>query len=327
MRRRFFLVALAWAAFLRAGETPGLLVLHKAAGTLGFYSLEGRLLAQVEVGRHPHEMALSADGRLAYITDNGVMRIEDAGPGGNTVSVVDIGAQKKIGEISLGEFRRPHGIDLEPRSGRLLVTTENPDRLLLIDPLGRRVVRIYQTGGKTAHMVVWGADGRYAYVSNAGSGTVAAIELETGRVMLIGTGQRPEGSARSPDGKFIYVVNRESHRISVIDAARNQAVGELATGRGPVRVAVTPDGGTLVYALMHDEAVEFADTTSRRVLGSVKVQGRPVSLSLSRDGRRAYAAVQERDTVYCISVGERRVLRTFRTPQGAGPDPVIELPH
>lgn len=59
----------------------------------------------------------------------------------------------------------------------------------------------------------------------------------------------------------------------------------------------------------------------------VKPEYRPVSLSPSRDGRRADAAVPERDTVYCLSVPERRILRSLRTPAGAGPDPVIELPR
>ncbi|MGC8794320.1 MAG: beta-propeller fold lactonase family protein [Bryobacteraceae bacterium] len=327
MKRSGFVAALALATLAFAGEQARLLVLHKAASTLGFYTLEGKLLAQVPVGRHPHEMSLSADGRLVYITDNGTMRIEDVAEGGNTVSVVDIEARKKIGEISLGRFHRPHGIDLDPRTGHLLVSTENPDRLLLIDPAARRILRTYDTQGKTAHIAIWGPGGRYAYVSNAGSGTVAAIELAGGGVKLIRAGDRPEGSARAPDGRFIYVANRESHRITVIDPARNEAVGEIATGRGPVRVAVTPDGRMLVYALIHDQAVEFANAVSRKVLGSVKLEGPPVSLSLSRDGERAYAAVQDRDRVYCVSVRERRILRSFGTPTGAGPDPVRELPE
>jgi YVTN family beta-propeller protein len=327
MRRRTIFLLFSMVALARAAEPARLLVLHKAASTLGFYTPEGKLLAQVAVGRHPHEMALSRDGRFVYITDNGTMRIEDAGQGGNTVSVVDVKTRKRIATISLGKFHRPHGLDLDAQSGRLLVTTENPDRLLLIDLASRSVLRTYDTGGKTAHMVVWGPDRRYAYVSNAGSGTVAAIQLDSGGVKTIPVGQRPEGSARSPDGRWIYVVNRESHRLTILDPARNEAVGEIPTGRGPVRVAVTPDGRTLVYALIHDGAVEFADPAARRVLATVKLEGSPVSLSLSPDGERAWAAVQDRDTVYCVSVKERRILRSFRTPQGSGPDPVIELPE
>jgi YVTN family beta-propeller protein len=170
MRRRTIFLLFAMVALARAAEPARLLVLHKAASTLGFYTPEGKLLAQVAVGRHPHEMALSRDGRFVYITDNGTMRIEDAGQGGNTVSVVDVKTRKRIATISLGKFHRPHGLDLDAQSGRLLVTTENPDRLLLIDLASRSVLRTYDTGGKTAHMVVWGAGSALRLCQQCGLG-------------------------------------------------------------------------------------------------------------------------------------------------------------
>lgn len=324
MRRRAFWL-LTIGASLLWGQPAQLLVLHKGASTLGFYSAEGKLVGEVPVGKHPHEMVLSGDGRHVYITDNGVMRIEDAGPGGNTVSIVDVAARKKVGEILLGRYHRPHGIALDPATGYLLVTCEAPDALLLVDPAVRRVLRAYDPKGKTAHMVALGLGGQWAYVSNAGSGAVAAIELASGKVTLIPTGERPEGAVPSPDGKRLYVVNREAQRIAVIDAAGLREEGSIATGRGPVRVGITPDGRTLVYALLHDQAVEFADTQTRKVIGRVKLQGGPVSLSLSRDGRRAYAAAQQQDKVYVISVADRKILRSFSTAAGAAPDPVIEL--
>lgn len=326
MSRRVLRLLLTAATCSFCAPPQQLLVLHKAASSLGFYNPEGRLLGEAPVGRHPHEMVLSADGRLVYITDNGTMRIEDPGQGGNTVSVVDIVARRKVGEISLGEFHRPHGIALDAAGGRLLVTTEAPDRLLVVDPAARRVLEVFQTQGKTAHIVALGPAGRFAYVSNAGSNTVAAIELVSGKVKLIPTGERPEGSVRSADGRRLYVVNREAHRITVIDTATHSAAGEIATGRGPVRVGLTPDGKTLVYALIHDEAVEFADAAARKVVGRVKLAGRPVSLSLSADGQRAYAAAQDQDVVYVISVPDRKILRSFKTPPGYGPDPVLEVP-
>ncbi len=137
----------AWSA------GPTLVVLLKGASALGFYTPEGKLLSTVAVGQHPHEMVLSADGKTLYTTDNGTMRIEHAGSGGNTVTAVDVASRRKRGSISLGKFHRPHGIDLDPATGRLAVTTELPDRLLLLDPVRGRVLRSYDTKGKTSHMV------------------------------------------------------------------------------------------------------------------------------------------------------------------------------
>lgn len=319
-------VAFLFLAVSLWGQNSVLLVLHKGGSSLGFYSPAGKLLTSVPVGQHPHEMVVSADGRYVYTTDNGTMRIEQAGSGGNTVSIVDIAARKKIGEIALGRYRRPHGIALNRRTGRLYVDTELPDALLEIDPAQRKVVKAWDTQGKTSHMVTLGLDGRRAYVSNSTSNDVSSILLSSGERKLIPTGERPEGSVLARSGDELYVCNREAQKISVIGTAKQAVVAEIRTGKGPVRIALTPDGKLLVYALIHDEAVEIADPAARKVLASVKLGGRPVSLSISPDGQRAFASAEDQDTVYVVSIPNRKIVQSFKTAPGAGPDPVLEIP-
>jgi len=308
------------------GQQAVLLVLHKGGHSLGFYSTEGKLLTTVPVGKHPHEMILSPDGRLLYISDNGTMRIEEAGVGGNTISIVDVAARQKVGEVSLGKYHRPHGLDLDAQGGLLAVSAENPDALLLVDPARRAVVKVYDTQGKTAHMVRFGPGARHAFVSNSTSNDVAVVTLATGAVKNIPIGERPEGSVLSRDGRELYVCSREGHKIYVIDTARQAVAAEIATGRGPVRIGLTPDGKRLVYALLHDEAIEIADPAARKILSRVKLTGRLVSLGISPDGQRAFASAEELDTVYVVSIPEARLLRSFKTAAGLAPDPVLELP-
>ena len=302
-----------------------LLILHKGGSSLGFYSPAGQQLASVPVGEHPHEMVLSPDGRYLYCTDNGTMAIEVVGEGGNTVSIIDLAARERVGVVDLGEYHRPHGIDIDPATGLVYVSTENPDQLVVIDPSERKVVRTYATQGQTDHMVKLRPDGNWAYVSHSNSKNVAAVELATGRVKLIETGARPEGSALSPDGKLLYVVNREAAQISVIDTQTQSLAATIKTGNGPVRVKAAPDG-TIVYALMHDKAVGFADPVTRAEVAVVPLEGSPVSLDLSPDGRYAFASAQDLDTVYVVSVPGRKVVRAIRTPDKMFPDPVIALP-
>jgi YVTN family beta-propeller protein len=270
-------------------------------------------------------MVLATDGKTVYTTDNGTMRIEHPGSGGNTISMIDTTARRSLGIISLGNFHRPHGIDIDPTTGRLAVTTELPDQLLLLDPGQRKIIRTYDTKGKTSHMVSFGPGAKWAYVSNSGSGNVAAIELAGGQTRLIPTGTRPEGSVLSRNGKELYVTNREAASISVIDTAKNEVAGRIETSKGPVRIAITPDGKTLVYAAMHDKRIEFADAAGRKVLGHVSVSGTPVSLTLSADGKLAFASAEEQDTFYVISVADRKLLREIHTAKGSGPDPVLQV--
>ena len=318
-------ITLAIASASLAAQPVELLVLEKLSSQLGFYTVDGKRLAGVPVGEHPHELILSADGRYAYTTNNGKVWMTDPGEGGNTISIIDVQARKKAGEINLGNFRRPHGIDLDPRTGRLVVTTENPDRLLLIDPAKRSIIRDFDTKGKSPHMVALGPRYEWAYVSNTESATIAAIHLESGETKLIPSGKRPQGGTLSKNGKLLYIVNSASGSITVIDTDRRSAVRTILVGNGPGRVELAADGKGLIYNLGEDQAVGFASLGSGKQTAVIPLGTRPLSLTLSLDGKLAYVGGQEIDTVFVISVGERRIVHKFKTPNQAGPDPVLQI--
>lgn len=305
-------------------DRPAIAVVEKISGFVGFYRDDGRRIGEVKVGNFPHEAVLSPDGRLLYVTDNGALWLTDEGEGGNTISVIDVRAMKKTAAINLGRFRRPHGLAWDATGKRLLVTTERPFRLLLVDALAHRVLRDYDIQGKTPHMVTLGPGGKRAFVSNTDSAAVAAVQLETGAVRLIPTGARPQGSVLAPDGR-LYVVNTGGDQITIMDARSCEAVGVIRTGRGPGRIALTPDGKTLVYNLQGDLSVGFADIAAGKQVATVDLRGRSLSLTLSRDGKFAFAGVQDQDKVFLISVPDRKTVRVIETPKGAGPDPAIPL--
>jgi DNA-binding beta-propeller fold protein YncE len=178
-------------------------------------------------------------------------------------------------------------------------------------------------------MVTASRDGQWAWVSNSTSSNVSAIHLPTGEVKLIPTGPRPEGSVLSPDGKRLYVCQRESHGIAEIDTATHRLLRTLDSGPGPVRIDVTPDGRYVVYGLLDEKAVGWTDTKTGKVAGRVELPaplGQIVSLHLSPDGKLAYAANENLDKVYTVSLAARRVVREWTLPKGFGPDPAMELP-
>ena len=319
------LILLAAGSGFLFGQNLPLVIVEKKAGAVGFYSPEGKRLAGVKVGEHPHEIVLSPDNRYAYVSDNGILWMQYAGQGGNTISIIDVKRRKKEGVIDLGEYRRPHGMALDAKRNRLLSTIENPDGLVLIDLSTRKVLRKYDVNGEDPHMVILSPDGEYAFVSNTSTAAIAAIHLESGRMKLISVDKRPQGAVRSLDGKSLYVTCSEGKSIVIVDIAKQEVTGRIATGTGPGRIAVTPDGKTLVYNLQEGEGVGFADIASRKQTQEIRLPGAPLSLTMSPDGRYVYAGVQDKDTVVAISVADRKIVRTFRTPEGAGPDPVVPL--
>lgn len=309
-----------------SGQTAAFVVGEKLSGSIGFYDANFHRIGDVKVGTHPHEIVLTPEGKTLYVADNGVMWMTETGPGENTVSIVDIASMKRTATINLGEFRRPHGITYDASSNRVYVTTEKPSRLLVLDPRSLKVIRTYDVKGQAPHIVKLGPEREWAYVSNTDTGTLSAIELNSGAVISMPSGERPQGQAMSPDGRTIFVANSGGNSISIFDLEQKKNVGSITTkGKAPVRLVVSRDGRTLIYALQEGRTVGFADIASRKEILEIPLGGRPVSMSLSLDGKLAYCSVQEEDKVFVISVADRKVVRVVQTPKGTGPDPVVPL--
>jgi len=300
-------------------------VVEKKAGMVAFYDAAGKRTGEIKVGSHPHELMFSADRKFLYVSDNGLLWMTDQGEGWNTISIIDVAARKKAGVIELGNYRRPHGMDLNPKTGQIISTIENPYGLLLVDPAARKVVRKFDVQGTSPHMAIYGPRHETAWVSNSGTGTLAIVTLSTGAVKLIPVGKNPQGAVMTRDQKLVYLTISQENRIAILDTAKQQVIGNIPTGGAPARLALTPDEKMLVYNWQED-GVAFADIASRKEMGHAKLPGRPLSLYLSRDGMRAYLGIQDSDKIAIADVATRKVTKVFDTPKGHGPDTIVEVP-
>lgn len=323
---RFFIpLILCCGSVAGSDQYAYLAVVEKVAGAVAFYTEDGRQLGKVAVGPFPHEAVLSRDGKLLYVSVNGVLWMTEDKLGNNTIAVVDVRAMRKVRDIDLGRFHRPHGIALTSDGNHLLATTERPFGVILVDPVAGKVVRDYDVKGKSPHMVMPTPDGDWAYASDTDSDAVAAIRLKTGDATLIPTGKRPQGGVLSPDARLLYMTNTDGNKISIIDTTSKKVIGEIPTGKGPGRIAMTPDGKTLVYNLQFEPAVGFADIAARKQVAQIALSSRPLSLTMTRDGRRAFLGIQDQDKVVFVSVPSRKIEKTLQLPKESGPDPAIPL--
>src|ERR1039458_650536 len=100
----------------RSTPSPALLVLSKRDRTLSIVDPATlQVVARMPSGLDPHEVAASTDGKLAYISNYGFGAY-------NTITVVDLVAQKTLRAIDLGVLHGPHGLDYT--GGKLYFTAE-----------------------------------------------------------------------------------------------------------------------------------------------------------------------------------------------------------
>jgi YVTN family beta-propeller protein len=303
-----------------------MVVVQKRADSVGFYEAEtGKPLATVTVGVKPHEMELSRDQRFAYITNYGVDSYTPKDPGGNTISIVDLAEQKKVGDIDLGQFHRPHGITMG-RSGRLYVTTDFPPTLLVIDPMKRKIVQHYDVGQSLPHMVTLTPDEKKAYTANVGSATVTVISLGAGKALKhIPIGGIPMGPAMSADGSRLFVANRTGNAVVVIDTSKDEVVNKIEISGQPARLRFTPDGKHLLVSLMESGEVAVVDPASLQVKHRFPVGSHPEGVNIDPAGQFGYVSAQGDDKVVKFSLRDWKPVSEIKT--GARPDPMVLLKH
>ena len=95
-----------------------LVVVNKSAASASLVdpsTLE--VVATLPTGHGPHEAAASPDGRTVYIADYGT-RDEP----GKTITVLNVRERKVVATFDLGEYTRPHGIEVSSDGSRVWVT-------------------------------------------------------------------------------------------------------------------------------------------------------------------------------------------------------------
>jgi YVTN family beta-propeller protein len=305
-------------------EGRALIVLHRLEASLGCYDVKsGRELFRLPTAEFSHELCLGSDRRLLYVTEYGLRSVEAEGEGGSTVAIFDLRARERVGTLSTGEYRRPHGV-VADAGGRLFVTCEPQGALLIFRLEDQSFLHVVDVEQEIPHLVAVSPDGRTAVTANIGSGTLTAIDVMMGVILRHAEVlERPEGMAFSPDGRFLYVANRESAAVSVVDAIKFETIGRIDTGQGPVRIVITPDGGRIAFPLFHQDAVQVADTKTRGIVRTIPVGKQPEGTTISADGTLLFVSCEPERKVYVVDLASGEVLSTIAT--GEGPDAMASL--
>ncbi|WIX83702.1 beta-propeller fold lactonase family protein [Amycolatopsis carbonis] len=154
-----------------------------------------------------------------------------------------LGLSAKPTVTSTGAGSVPFGFAFD-RGGRVLLTEAGPNAVASVhlDKAGRATVGETVATGQAASCWITVA-GDYAYVANAGSGTITTYSVGHGRLELIGQTPASAGTidlTASGDGKFLYA---QAGRDGEVDAFRIGRDGSLtAVGTVAVPDAVGGEG-------------------------------------------------------------------------------------
>ncbi len=125
-------------------------------------------------------------------------------------------------------------------------------------------------------------------VANKATGDVTFFDRETlAQRARIVVGDEPTSVTFSPDGTVLYVVNRASQNVTVVNGATTgtpSVAGTVAVGSEPGLAALSPSGATLYVANWVDGTLSLVDTQSLRVSSTIRLGGAPYAVCVSNDG-------------------------------------------
>lgn len=314
------LALLASGVLVTAQTTaPTLLVLNKSENVLVIIDPPSKkVLGRVPTGEGPHELAVSADGKLAFVGNYGSGQTP-----GHTMSVIDLAARKELRRVDLKPFSRPHGIFVA--NGKVYFTAEANRAIGRYDPATNQIDWLMGTGQNSTHMILLNKDSNRIFTANIGSDSVTVLERGTNpgawNATVVPVGRGPEGIDLSPDGSQIWTAHSRDGGVSIIDVAAKKVTQtlNLQTKRSN-RLKLTPDGRLALVSDLDGGELVVVDVAARKEIKRVKLGRAPEGILVVPDGSRAYVAVNGDDYLAIVDLKTLEATDRIATGAGSGPD-------
>jgi DNA-binding beta-propeller fold protein YncE len=287
-----------------------LLVANKADETLSIIDPEaGQEVAVVPVGgTTAHEVVASPDGRFAWVPIYGDSGVGMPGSDGQIVNVIDLASKKIVDSVDLENPTRPHCAVFGPTDGMLYVTAELTNTVEIIDPLRSKVIDSLPTGEPESHMLAISSDGKRAYTSNVGPGTVSALDIPGKKVIaIIPISKMAQRIAISMDDKWVFTSDQIDPNIAVIETTTNTLRTRVPLNDFSYGMAPTRDGRYLLAAMPSAGAVSVVDLQTMKVNQSIDVPPEPQEVLVRPDNQVAYVSCDLSRQVAAIDLSTWKV--------------------
>jgi DNA-binding beta-propeller fold protein YncE len=227
-----------------------------------------QVLSSIPMGRMPFGLALSPDGKRAYVSNVGMFQY-------SVVPGYDPKNPRMTGlEFPAFGFPSPEATQGAAVEGKQIPGLGDPNvpdsnSVFVIDirdPAQPKVLAKVRTGLPVGDKSVGGsspgavvAGKKDVFVSNAAQDSITILDARTNQIkktivlkpadVVEGLrGVLPFGMALSPDEKRLYVACSGINAVVVLDAPKGEVLGYFPTAWFPARVAVSPDNKTLYVA-------------------------------------------------------------------------------
>jgi YVTN family beta-propeller protein len=176
----------------------------------------------------PHTVAISPDGKLAYVT------VQQ--PGHVGLALIDVAQHSVVRTLPLDKTPRDGEFGYD---GKLFYFTQaGVSSVQVLDPATDKIVAHIPTG-VSPHFAGY-PRGQFGIVVVQGPGELLLFDPATNTpVRSVAVGKQPHWAATSGDGETAYVTNEGSNDFTIVDLATGKT-RTIAVGNAPRKVVVQP---------------------------------------------------------------------------------------
>lgn len=212
---------------------PVLIVLASKESAARIFSTDGDklpLIKTLPTGQNPQDVAITRDGRVAYVTN----------AADHSITVLDLEQMVVRDTLRPSGLKGPTGIAVGPDGKKLYVGSRGTHSLLVLGANGQKITELKV---EDATSVVSSPDAKRVYVASDSTQSVLVLDSSSDKVVAtIKTARQPRGLAFSPDGKTLVITCVAQDVMHVVNPTTNEIEATLGSGRAPISAAVSYDG-------------------------------------------------------------------------------------
>lgn len=232
---------------------------------------KGAVVEQINLGKDPNQMAITHDGRFAYVP----MRGEDA------IAVVQLEPLKLLKKIPFD--KGPHDSYTSADGTRVFVGAQFGRSIAVVDTGKQEMLYTLPTTDGVRPLAPT-RDGRTLYAALSNLLGFVVVDSEKGVTRRVELGTLPDGLPPpyletythalhlSADETEIWVTDCINDLIRVVRVSDMQEVAQIRVGHFPHWFAARPDGQVVFVSLWYSDAVAAIDTKTRKVLANMQFE-------------------------------------------------------
>lgn len=238
---------------------------------------------------------------------------------GNSVVVVDLVADKVVGEIA--DTPGVHGVALAPDLMRGLSTNGREAKASLVDLATLKTISKIETGQGPDGMLFEPGHQEF-YTLNGRGQSATVIDATSGKVVAtIELGGRPESAAADPQAGRVYDNLENKSEVAVIDTQSHTVVSRwpIAPGEEASGMAIDLANHRLFLGCGGSKTMEMMDSTNGKVLASVPIGDGVDANAFDPETKLAFASCRDGTVTIAHedSPDKLSVVQTLKTAVGS----------